>query len=57
MYNTSSEYNVLVHCKVNPSQLVFNLGCSLELLGGAFKNTYAKFNPKDSNLSGMRGSL
>lgn len=44
----NSDYNVLVDCKVDPSQLILNFGCSLELPGGAFKNNDAKLKPKDS---------
>lgn len=56
MYNTNSEYS-LVNCKADPSQLVPNFGCSLQLLGGGFKNTDAKSNPKDSNSTGLGCSL
>lgn len=52
-YITNFEYNVLVNYKVDSFQLVLNFGCTLELLGGAFKNTDAESNPKDSNLIGL----
>lgn len=52
MRNTNFDYNVLVNCKVGPSQIILIFGCSLELPGEAFKNSEQnKNNPKDSTLT------
>lgn len=46
MYNTNSDYNVLVNCKVDTSQLILNFGCSLELPGEFSKTMMPNPTPK-----------